>query len=135
MDARRRLTVLWAIMRRELLAFFVSPAAYVVGAAWLLICGAQLYLLSSFYAAHHGSVDAEPPLQAFFGQTTLFFAALLGLVPALTMRSLAEERHSGTLEGLHAQPVGPAQIVLGKYMACIVLWLILWAPTLLYVWL
>ena len=56
-------------------------------------------------------------LEAFFGGTALFWLPLLVFAPVLTMRLLAEERASGTIEALMTAPVSELQIVLGKYLA------------------
>src|SRR5690606_926859 len=54
--------------------------------------------------------------------------------PVLTMRLLAEETRSGTLEPLLTAPVSSSAVVVGKYLAALVFWMSLWVPTLLYVW-
>ena len=64
----------------------------------------------------------------------LFFIPLLVFAPVLTMRLLAEERHTGTIEPLLTAPVNAFEVVLGKYLAALVFWIALWIPTLLYVW-
>jgi ABC-2 type transport system permease protein len=79
------------------------------------------------------SVDAGP-LQAYFGQESIFLVMTLLLVcPALSMRVFAEERRSGTIEALLTAPVTPAGVVLGKYFALLTTYALIWAPTLLYV--
>jgi ABC-2 type transport system permease protein len=117
------------IARREILSFFVSPIAYVVLTVWLLFSGMSFYLLALFQQPG-GSV-----LQSFFGGTILFHLALLIFTPVLTMRLLAEERSSGTIEPLMTAPVSELQIVLGKYLASLTFWVSLWLPTASYVWL
>lgn len=121
------------IARREILSFFVSPIAYVVLTVWLLFSGIVFYALALFYSSQPGG--GASVLEGFFGGTTLFHVALLTFTPALTMRLLAEERSSGTLEPLMTAPVSELQIVLGKYMAAMTFWVALWVPTLSYVWL
>ena len=121
------------IARREVWTFFVSPIAYVVATVWLLYFGIVFYLLAMFFAA-------QPPgggvslLSAFFGGTTLFYLPLLVFAPVLTMRLLAEERSSGSIETLMTAPVTDVQIALGKYLAALCFWVVLWLPTLSYVW-
>ena len=126
------MTAVLTITRREILSFFVSPIAYVVLTVWLLIFGIVFYVLALFFSA-------QPPggtnlLEAFFGGTTLFYLPLLIFAPVLTMRLLAEERSSGTLESLLTVPVSELQIVIGKYLAALLFWILLWLPTLSYVW-
>ncbi len=127
----------WVIAKREIAAFFVSPLAYVVLSAWLLWSGFMFYLLAGFHAAQpvgSGSTG-ESPLTHFFGGTTLFYMGVLVFVPLLTMRLLADETRSGTLETLLTAPVSDVAVVLGKFSAAMVFWVALWLPTLLYVWL
>lgn len=121
------------IARREMLSFFVSPIAYVVLTVWLLFFGIMFFVLASFFSQQPGGSTSL--LQAFFGGTTLFYIGLLTFTPVLTMRLLAEERSSGTIEAILTAPVTELQIVLGKYLAGIGFWVALWTPTLSYVWL
>jgi ABC-2 type transport system permease protein len=122
------------IARREILSFFVSSVAYVVLTVWLLFLGIVFCLLAMFFGA-------QPPgsggnlLQAFFGGTMFFYLPLLIFAPTITMRLLAEERSSGTIESLMTAPISEVQIVLGKYLAAMTFWVVLWLPTLIYVWL
>jgi ABC-2 type transport system permease protein len=127
-------TAILTIARREILSFFVSPIAYVVLTVWLLFFGIVFYLLAMFFAAQ-GPGSGASLLEAFFGGTTLFWLSLLVFAPALTMRLLAEERSSGTIEPLMTAPVSELQIVLGKFLAAMLFWVVLWLPTLSYVWL
>lgn len=122
------------VARREIFAFFVSPVAYVVLTAWLVFFGAVFYVLAMLFASQPPGAGANL-LEAFFGGTTLFYLALLIFPPLLTMRLLAEERASGTIEALMTAPIGELQIVLGKYLAALFFWVVLWLPTLMYVWL
>lgn len=121
------------IARREVLTFFVSPIAYVVASVWLLYFGIVFYVLAL-------ALMQQPPgsgqtlLGFFFGGTTLFYLPFFVFVPVLTMRLLAEEKSAGTLEALMTAPVSDAQIVLGKYLAAVFFWIVLWAPTTLHVW-
>ncbi|MDH5675650.1 MAG: ABC transporter permease [Myxococcales bacterium] len=128
------MTAVFTIARREIFAFFVSPMAYVVLTAWLLIFGVIFYLLALFLAGQ-GPGGGQSLIEAFYGGTTLFYLPLLVISPILTMRLMAEERSSGTIEALMTAPVTEVQIVLGKYLAALVYWVALWVPTLFYVWL
>jgi ABC-2 type transport system permease protein len=128
------ISALWTIAKREMLAFFVSPIAYVVLAVWLLFYGVVFYVLALVFAQQPGGPDTNL-LTAFFGGTTLFYLPPLVFAPVLTMRLLAEERASGTIEPLLTAPVSEVTIVLGKFLAAMAFWCALWAPTLAYVWL
>ena len=124
------------IAHRELFSFFVSSTAYVVLTVWLLIQGMQLNMFADFFAASPYA-ETDPtvtPLTMFFGGTTLFYVTILVVVPLMTMRLVAGERSSGTLEATLTAPVTEAQLILGKYLAAVAMWVSLWIPTLLHVY-
>jgi ABC-2 type transport system permease protein len=121
-------------MKRDLASFFVSPLAYVVLTAWLVWNGVVFWILAEFYARNAVSSGASNPLSGFFGGSTLFFIPLMVFVPVLTMRLVASEKQSGTLESLMTAPVSEASVILGKYAAALVMWCVLWLPTVIYAW-
>lgn len=123
-----------AVFRREMLSLWVTPLAWVLLGVFLLLQGGIFYsILAHFASFAELSVDAGP-LGAYFGQSSIFLLMTLLLVcPALSMRTLAEERRSGTIETLLTAPVGSAGVVLGKYAAALLTYALIWLPTLLYV--
>jgi ABC-2 type transport system permease protein len=121
----------WAIVRRELIAYFSSPLAYIVMTAFLLMQGYIFYLIVSFL--NNPQTPAMTPLRLFFGGTIFFWLFLLFVVPVITMRLIAEERRSGTIEVLLTSPVTEAQVVVGKFAAAMAFYIALWLPTALYV--
>jgi len=130
------MTAVFTLAKREVQSFFMSPIAYVVLMVWLLVTGIQFYLLAEFFSTQPmGSSATTGPLSAFFGGTTLFYLLLCVFVPIITMRLIAEEKSSGTLETLLSAPITEVSVVLGKYLAAICFWCVLWAPTGIYVWL
>jgi len=122
---------LGAIVRRELITYFSSPLAYIVMTAFLLMQGYIFYLLVSFL--NNPQTASMTPLRLFFGGTIFFWLFLLFVVPVITMRLLAEERRSGTIEVLLTSPVTEAQVVVGKFTAAMVFYVALWFPTVIYV--
>lgn len=131
-----------SLVRREFSAYFLSPIAYVMLAVFLAVTG---YLFSRTLAqlTAQGPQGVEFPMQTMLGlgdlQTTrgvlsfLAFWLIFLLIPALlTMRLLAEERGSGTLEMLLTTPLRDWQVVLSKFAACFAFYVVLWLPTLLY---
>ena len=113
----------WTITSRELNSYFVSPIAYVVSAAFLLITGVLFSLIVT------STMDAS--LSGAFGNITFI---LILVAPVLTMKLLAEEVRMGTLELLLTSPVEDWQVVVGKYLGSLILFAVmLLAPTLLYV--
>lgn len=121
----------WANLARELRAYFFSPLAYVVLTFFLLMNGYVFWLLVSVLNNPMGAIGA--PLELFFGQTLFFWLVLLLMTPVLTMRLLAEERRSGTIEVLMTAPVTEGQVVAGKFLAALGFYAFLWLPTLFYV--
>jgi len=97
-----------AIAKRELRSSFNSPVAYAVILGYLVFTGVYLYFIRGFYAA--GQAD----LRSYF---TIMPLVLAFLVPALTMRSWAEERRLGTYELLLTLPFTEGQLVLGKFLS------------------
>lgn len=119
------------ICGRELRAYFLSPIAYILLTTFLLLNGYIFYLILNAYSrpdAPTGSV-----MQIFLGRNVFFWFILLLFVPAITMRLFAEERRSGTLEILMTAPLRDVEAVLGKYLGALLFYLVLWAPTLVYV--
>ena len=91
---------------REVSSFFDHPTAYILVVAFL---GLGLFLtFRTIYAA------GVATLRPFFDLLPWLFAIF---IPAMTMRALAEERRSGTLEWLLAHPLREAEVVLGKFIA------------------
>lgn len=119
-----------AIFERELRAYFLSPLAWVILCFMLIINGV---IFSLILIALNDPLQAPGrPLDLFFGGTFLFWLVLLFVAPVLTMRLLAEERRSGSLEVLMTAPVTEAQVVGGKYLAALVFYAFLWLPTVTY---
>ena len=98
----------WPIARRELGAAFASPIATIVLAGFVFVSG--LLFFDGFFVSRVARLDA---LFARLPTVLLLFA------PALSMRLLAEERGSGTLEMLLTLPVRDHEVVIGKYLAAV----------------
>ena len=112
------------ITKRELTSFFDSLIAYVMIIIFLGLSGFFTWLFGS-----NVFLIGQADLQVFFGISywTLFF-----FIPAITMRSLAEENHSGTIELLSTKSVSDWQIVVGKFLASLLLLTIALACTIPY---
>ena len=97
------------IARRELRSYFDSPLAYVVICLGLVLLGAFFFFPSGSFWQNDRSTLSQ-----------IFFLAPRGLslvvVPVLTMRLLAEEKRSGTLEMLITLPVRDHEVILGKFL-------------------
>jgi len=110
------------IYRRELRSYFYSPVAYVVIVVFLAIVG--WFFTNTLFLSNVASVGTV------FEVVPWIF---IGFVPAITMRLLAEEKKSGTIELLTTKPIRDVEIVLGKFLAAWTLLAAALAPTLLYV--
>ncbi len=96
---------IWTVAKREIASFYDHPTAYIMVVAFL---GLGLFLtFRTIYAA--GIATLRP----FFDLLPWLFAIF---IPAMTMRALAEERRSGTLEWLLAHPLREVEVVLGKFI-------------------
>lgn len=114
-----------AIAHRDLVAYLVSPTAYIVMAIYLGVMG----ILFSVLVA--GRPGAEASLRYMFGNA---FSALILVIsgPLITMRQIAEEKRSGTIELLLTAPVRVWEVVLGKYLAVCAVYAIMLAATAIY---
>src|SRR5207247_9654405 len=100
--------IIWTIAKRELVAYFTSPVAYVFLVIFLLLTGFFTFTAGSFFER------GEASLASFFGWHPWLY---LVLVPAVGMRVWAEERRSGTLELLLTMPITPWQAIVAKFLA------------------
>jgi ABC-2 type transport system permease protein len=96
------------VARREWASYFATPLAYVFVAIFLMLSSAFTFYMGGFY--ERGQADLMP----FFSFHPWLY---LFLVPAISMRSWAEERKSGTLELLLTLPIRLRDAVLGKFLA------------------
>lgn len=112
---------IYFIARRELASYFVSPIAYSVGSAFLFITGFLFYMI--LLTGREASLRFLHSWMAFL---------LLIFAPVLTMRLLAEEHRSGTLELLLTSPVRDGEVVVGKFLAAYGFFLAMLMPTFYY---
>lgn len=116
---------MFAIYLKELNTFFSSLIGYLTMGVFLLIMGLFVWVFpdTSVLSYEYATLD-------YFFTTAPW--VLMFLVPAITMRSLAEERHSGTMELLVTRPLSDWQIIFGKFLAAFTLIAICILPTLIY---
>jgi len=124
---------LLATFERELRAYFFSPLAYVILTFFLFSNGRDFNLIVSYLSDPRVGGTSAPLFQLFLGGTILFWPLMWFVPPLLTMRLIAEERRSGTIETLMTAPISETQVVVGKYLAALVFFVFLWLPTVLYV--
>ncbi|WP_297804370.1 gliding motility-associated ABC transporter permease subunit GldF [uncultured Polaribacter sp.] len=117
---------MFAILKKEINSFFASPIAYLVIGVFLLINGLFLWVFKDdFNILNAGFAD----LNSFFFLAPWVF---LFLIPAITMKSFADEFSDGTIELLKTKPISDWKIVLGKFWASLLLVFVALLPTLTY---
>ncbi len=120
---------IWSLVKKEVRAYFSSPIAYAVTAGFLLLVGYSFYngiawfndaamqMAQNPYYAQQININ-EMVFVPLFHNMTIF---LVFIVPLLTMRLLAEEKKTGTEELLFTSPLTVGEIVLGKYIAALIM--------------
>ncbi len=130
----------YAVFRKEMSLYFVSPIAYVAVGAFLFLGGiffqgilaeaTEYAMRAAMQAMQFGTpFEIDIPgevMRGFFGVSGTL---LLFIIPMLTMGSYAEERRRGTMELLMTSPITDLEIVLGKYLAAVALFLMMLLPT------
>ncbi|MBH0210221.1 MAG: ABC transporter permease subunit, partial [Nitrospira sp.] len=125
------MTPVQAIITKELRGYFVSPIVYVVGAVFLLIFGLLSYLYIVFAGAQAIQLMQMQGGMAQINLNDLVFRnlfasmrfVLLIILPILTMRLFAEERKLRTFEFLMTSPIGINDIVAGKFVSALLVYL------------
>ena len=117
-----------ALILKEIRSFFSSLTGYVVISAFLLLMGLFLWVFPGPWNVLSSGVASMDP---FF---TLAPWVMLFLVPAITMRSFAEERRNGTLELLLTRPLLESQVIFAKYIGALALISLALLPTLGFVY-
>jgi ABC-2 type transport system permease protein len=116
-----------SIFIKELNSFFSSIVGYVAVLTFLAACGLFLWIMPDTSILNYGYAT----LEKFFDLAPWL---LLLLIPALTMRSFADEFRSGTIEWLSTKPLTDLDIILGKYLATLALVVFALIPTFIYVY-
>ena len=131
----------YAIFQKEFKSFFYSPIAYVILALFTALTGVFFYLyLSNFVQAAFMDMlrtqQAPQKLNVNLMLIRPYFwnIALISLftLPLITMRLYSEEKRTGTVELLYTTPITPMQIILGKFLAGLGLYVVLLMPTMFF---
>jgi ABC-2 type transport system permease protein len=115
-----------ALYFKEIKSFLSSIIGYIFILIYLIASGLFHWIISYNTNLLEGT---ESDMIPFFNLSPIIF---LILIPAITMRSIAEERRTGTIELLFTRPISDLKILLAKYFAGVTLLLIALAPTLIY---
>ena len=114
-----------SILFKEIAGFFTSWVAYIIMAAFMLVTGLFLWIFPESSILDYGYAG----LDSFFNIAPYLF---IFLVPAITMRAIAEEKKEGTFELLATRPLSDWDILFGKFLACLAIVLLTLLPTLIY---
>lgn len=115
---------IWIVTKRELSSFFDSLIAYVMIILFLGLSGSFTWLFDS-----NIFILGQANLQVFYA---VAYWSLFFFIPAITMRMIAEENKTGTIELLITKAISDSQIVFGKFLACLILVVIALACTIPY---
>lgn len=114
--SKKDLDNIWAVFKREFLAYFNSPVAYVIVVIFLLSTMGFAFLFGDFLRTNNASLT-----QSFFFWHPWIYIVI---APAVGMRLWSEEQRLGTLELLITMPISPWHAILGKYLAAAVVWFV-----------
>ncbi len=113
------------VLSKEFNSFLNSLIAYIVMGVFLTAVGLLMWVFPETSVLEYGYAD----------MSTLFSLApyvFIFLIPAISMRSFAEEKKAGTMELLLTKPLTDWDIILGKYLACFLLVILALVPTVIY---
>jgi ABC-2 type transport system permease protein len=121
------------LLARELGAYFLGPIAYIMLLAFQVIaCFNFSKLVAGLSQRQIEFSSLRDPMSAYISWSPFFWIPIMIAIPALTMRLLAEERRSGTIETLLTLPVTEMEVVLAKWLAGVVMFVLLLLPFGLY---
>ena len=115
------------LLRRELNAYFASVLGYIVLMFFLLVMGITFAVIVNYLNRGPTQMTAMDLMFRMFWIPSWF------VIPAITMRLLAEEKRAGTLEMLMTVPVTDFEVVFAKWLGAVVLYTLMWALTVSYV--
>ena len=116
---------MWSVCKKELRQFFSSLTGYIAIIVFLLVNGLVLFVFEdNIFDFGYATLDRFFQLAPWI---------LLLLIPAITMRSFAEEFNTGTYEILQTRPLTRWQIIGGKYLGSLIVVFIALLPTIIYI--
>jgi len=118
----------FTLLRHEIRILLITPATYI---AAILFLGLMGWVFQDLLVAFVRTARDTAPAVDFF---RLFILPVLFLSPLLTMHTIAEERRLGTLETLVTTPVATPEIILAKFFAAYLFYVVLWLSTLSFHW-
>ncbi|MEM7202588.1 MAG: ABC transporter permease [Planctomycetota bacterium] len=125
------MNVILTTLRKELASYFYNPVAYVIAVLFYLFRGVDVQALTESMARYGSDLDLYTTYYVFRPSSNFMIVLV---PPILTMRVFAEEKRTGSLEVLMTAPVRDVEVVLGKWLAAVAFFAILWLPTLPLLW-
>jgi ABC-2 type transport system permease protein len=129
-----------AIANKELRSYFASPIGYIVLGLFSLLYGYFFYVFLLYFARaslQSGQFGANQPMNINQDMIRLLMQnvtiLVLFIMPMVTMRTYAEEKRSGTIELLLTSPLTDFQIVMGKFLGALALWVAALAVSLIHI--
>ncbi len=114
------------LLKHELRMLFISPSTYVAAVLFLCLMG---FL---YWAILRGMVNTPSEILPTVQFFSVFWIPVLFVIPLITMRSIAGERSSGTLDTLMTTPTSRAAVILSKFSGAYLFYMLLWLVTLAY---
>ena len=121
------------LYKRELSTLYYTPTSYVVMCVFLIVVGWLFWILVNYLNAPSKPIEANV-FGYLFGGTFIYWMVVAAVTSALTMRLFSEEYRTGTIEMLMTTPVTDTQVVLSKFSAALTFLMLMWVPTLIYVY-
>jgi ABC-2 type transport system permease protein len=121
------------LLRRELGTYFLGPMAFLILLAFQIIAWLNFWEVVDKLSRPQVSLsNTFDPMNLYITGSIAFWIGLMVAIPALTMRLLAEERRSGTIETLLTLPVTETEVVIAKWLAGFLMYFGLLLPFLIY---
>lgn len=121
---------IWILCKKELQSYFVSPIAYGLMAFFALICGYFFYAAVAIFVLRSSDMMAMQrgmpmDVNEWVIRPLMMNVSVIGLfiIPMITMRLFAEEKKTGTIELLATSPVRDIEIIVGKWLAAVILYM------------
>ncbi|MBL4635911.1 MAG: ABC transporter permease, partial [Kofleriaceae bacterium] len=119
---------------REVLGYFYSPIAYVLGSAFWAVQGFSFWALMRALSDPRQPAEVGAVLRQFFGGTLLHWLVVFSLLAMLSMRTIAEEKRDGMWESMLTTRAQASSILVAKWLALVSFYCLLWLPTLLLIY-
>ncbi|MFQ5351617.1 MAG: ABC transporter permease, partial [Candidatus Binatia bacterium] len=120
----------WALLAKEIRGFFAAPLVYFVAGVFLALSGYYFYTdLNAFITFGFGESIVEHLWQRLFNDIV---KVVITVIPLITMRVYAEEKHLGTVELLYTSPLRDGEILAAKLLACLAVFGVILGATVLY---